>query len=130
MSEPRTEPRGRVCPVCGGAVAPQPGRGRPRRYCSSACKSRAARQRRTDRALSPTPVASSATDRWEIAERVRITRALTRQVAIEKVAGDPDALNSALLRARTLLASPTHRATGWREVAATITALAAMIPDD
>ncbi len=104
MSDPTTEPQGPVCPVCGGAVASQSGRGQPRRYCSSACKSRAARQRRTDRALSPTPATASAADRWEIAERVRITRALTREVAIEKVAGDPDALNSALLRARTLLA--------------------------
>lgn len=130
MSDPSTEPQRRVCPVCGGQVASQPGRGQPRRYCSSACKSRAARQRRTERDLSPTPASGSATDSWEIDERMRITRALTRQVAIEMVAGDPDALNSALIRAKTLLASPTHRATGWGEVAATITALAAMIPDD
>lgn len=130
MSDPTTEPQGPVCPVCGGTVASQQGRGQPRRYCSSACKSRAARQRRTDRALSPTPTTASTADSWELAERVQITRALTREVAIEMVAGDTDALNSALIRARTLLASPTHRATRWREVAATITALAAMIPDD
>ena len=37
-----------VCPVCGTPVQPQPGRGQPRRYCSSRCKSRAARDRRID----------------------------------------------------------------------------------
>lgn len=61
---------------------------------------------------------------------MRITRALSRQVAIELVSADPEALNAALVRAKPLLASPTHRATGWREVATTITALAAMIGDD
>lgn len=130
MSNPQTEPQGSACPVCGGDVPPQPGSGQPRRYCSSRCKSQAARQRRADRDLSPTPTALQASGTWDVAERVRITRALSKRVAIEQVAADPNALNAALIKAKTLLASPTYRATSWREVATTITALAAMIGDD
>ena len=41
MSDAETRPSGAMCPVCGGNVSPQSGSGRPRRYCSSACKSAA-----------------------------------------------------------------------------------------
>ena len=55
---------------------------------------------------------------------------MTRQAAVELVAADPAALNAVLLAARMMLVSPTHRATGWREVAVTVKGLAASIPDD
>ena len=129
MSETKPEPSGTTCRVCGEHVAPQLGAGQPRRYCSRRCKSRADRQRRAERALSPKP-APKPSDSFEVTERLRITRSLSREAAIELVAGDPEALNAALIRTKPLIASPTHRATRWREVAATIGTLSAMIPDD
>lgn len=122
-------PAGRSCPVCGEPVAPQAGAGRPRRYCSSKCKSRADRQRRTERALSPAPATKPPTAA-DAAERLRVTRALTREAAIELVAADPEAMVTVLARARPMIASPVHRASRWREVAVSITALAAMVPAD
>lgn len=121
-----------VCPVCGTPVQPQSGRGQPRRYCSSRCKSRAARDRRTDpvTAVKPTPKPAAAADDWAAAERLRVTALLTRDAAIELVAADPDALAEALRRSRRMVASPTMRATSWREVAAVIAELADMVPAD
>ena len=55
---------------------------------------------------------------------------MTRQAAVELVAADPAALNAALLAARRVLFSPTHRASNWGEVAGTVKRLAAAIPDD
>ena len=63
-------------------------------------------------------------------ERLRITQALTRQASIEMVASDPTALADCLSRVHTLIASPTHRATAWRDVALLIEQLATSIPDD
>ncbi len=63
-------------------------------------------------------------------EQLRASRRLTRQAAIEVVAADPAALNTALLAARRVLVSPTHRASSWGEVAGTVKRLAAAIPDD
>ncbi|MEA4945832.1 MULTISPECIES: hypothetical protein [Propionibacteriales] len=121
-----------VCPVCGTPVEPQPGRGQPRRYCSSRCKSRAARDRRTDpvTAAEPTPKPAAAVDDWASEERLRVTGSLTRDAAIELVASDPDALAEALRRSRRMVASPTMRATSWREVAAAVAELAEMVPAD
>ena len=121
-----------VCPVCGTPVEPQPGRGQPRRYCSSRCKSRAARDRRTDpvTAADPTPYPAAAVDDWASEERLRVTGSLTRDAAIELVASDPDALAEALRRSRRMVASPTMRATSWREVAAAVAELAEMVPAD
>lgn len=129
MNRPKPESPAASCAVCGGEVAPQPGAGRPRRYCSSRCKSRADRQRRKDRALSPNQQPKSSKSLL-LDEQLRITRNVTREAAIELVAADPDALNEVLVRAKPIIASPTHRATRWREVAATISMLAAMIPED
>ena len=121
-----------VCPVCGTPVEPQPGRGQPRRYCSSRCKSRAARDRRTDPVTiaKPTPKPAAAAADWAAEERLRVTGILTRDAAIELVASDPDALVEALRRARRMVASPTMRATSWREVGAMIAELADMVPAD
>ena len=130
--EAPTAPVRGVCPVCGTPVEPQPGRGQPRRYCSSRCKSRAARDRRTDPATiaERTPKPAAAADDWAAAERLRVTALLTRDAAIELVAADPDALAEALRRSRRMVASPTMRATSWREVAAVIAELADMVPAD
>lgn len=121
-----------VCPVCGTPVEPQPGRGQPRRYCSSRCKSRAARDRRTDPVTiaKPTPKPAAAAADWAAEERLRVTGILTRDAAIELVASDPDALAEALRRARRMVASPTMRATSWRDVAVVIAELADMVPGD
>lgn len=121
-----------VCPVCGASVQPQPGRGQPRRYCSSRCKSRAARNRRTDPvpAAEPTPKPAAAAADWVVQERLRVTGILTRDAAIELVASDPEALAVVLRRVRRMVASPTLRATSWREVAALIAELAGMVPAD
>lgn len=127
-----TAPAGGVCPVCGTHVQPQPGRGQPRRYCSSKCKSRAARDRRTG----PTPSTQAtlkpapAPEDWLVQERLRVTGMLTRDAAVELVCSDPDALADALGRARRMVASPTMRATSWRPVVTAIAELAGMIPDD
>lgn len=136
MDRPRndetTAPVRGVCPVCGTPVQPQPGRGQPRRYCSSRCKSRAARDRRTDAVTTaePTPKPAAAAEDWAAEERLRVTGILTREAAIELVATDPDALAGALRQARRMVASPTMRATSWREVAALIAELADMVPAD
>lgn len=129
--DPTAHVRG-VCPVCGTPVQPQPGRGQPRRYCSSRCKSRAARDRRTDpvTVAQPTPKATAAADDWAAEERLRVTGILTRDAAIELVASDPDALAEVLRRSRRMVASPTMRATSWREVAAVVAELADMVPAD
>lgn len=119
----------RVCPVCGGPVPVQPGAGRPSRYCSSRCKSRAARQRRIERELASGPDADGPTSHV-IADDVRQARRLSRQAAIDLVADDPDALNIVLTRATTMISSPAQRESRWREVAATISALAALIPEE
>lgn len=121
-----------VCPVCGTPVQPQPGRGQPRRYCSSRCKSQAARDRRTDSvtAAKPTPKPAEAADDWAAEERLRVTGILTREAAIELVATDPDALAETLRLSRRMVASPTMRATSWRQVAAVIAELAEMVPAD
>ena len=130
--EAPTAPVRGVCPVCGTPVEPQPGRGQPRRYCSSRCKSRAARDRRTDPATiaERTPKPAAAADDRTAEERLRVTGILTRDAAIELVASDPDALVEALRRARRMVASPTMRATSWREVGAMIAELADMVPAD
>ena len=136
MDRPRndwtTAPVRGVCPVCGTPVQPQPGRGQPRRYCSSRCKSRAARDRRTDAVTTaePTPKPAAVADDWAAEERLRVTGVLTRDAAIELVASDPDALAEALRRSRRMVASPTMRATSWREVAAAVAELAEMVPAD
>jgi len=121
-----------VCPVCGTPVQPQPGRGQPRRYCSSRCKSRDARDRRIDPVTvgKPTPKPAAAADGWAAEERLRVTGILTRDAAIELVSTDPDALAEALRRSRRMVASPTMRATSWREVAAVVAELADMVPAD
>ena len=129
MNHAETRPSGAICPVCGGSVSPQTGSGRPRRYCSSACKSRAARERRNARGDPPPPRPAQASG-GDAGEQLRASRRLTRQAAVELVAADPAALNAVLLAARMMLVSPTHRATGWREVAVTVKGLAASIPDD
>ena len=130
--EAPTAPVRGVCPVCGTPVQPQSGRGQPRRYCSSRCKSRAARDRRTDPATiaERTPKPAAAADDWAAEERLRVTGILTRDAAIELVASDPDALAEALRRARRMVASPTMRATSWRDVAVVIAELADMVPGD
>jgi len=46
------------------------------------------------------------------------------------VASDPTALADCLSRVHTLIASPTHRATAWRDVALLMEQLATSIPDD
>ncbi|NLH69122.1 MAG: hypothetical protein GX454_02920 [Brooklawnia sp.] len=127
-----TAPARGVCPVCGTPVQPQPGRGQPRRYCSSRCKSRAARDRRADAVTTaePTPKPAAAADDWAAEERLRVTGILTREAAVELVATDPDALAEALRLARRMVASPTMRATSWREVSALIAELADMVPAD
>ena len=122
MSDAETRPSGAMCPVCGGNVSPQSGSGRPRRYCSSACKSRAARERRNERGDSP-PLRRTQASGGDAGEQLRASRRLTRQAAVELVAADPAALNAVLLAARMMLVSPTHRATGWREVAVTVKGL-------
>ena len=121
-----------VCPVCGTLVQPQPGRGQPRRYCSSRCKSRAARDRRADAVTTAelTPKPAAAAEDWAAEERLRVTGILTREAAIELVATDPDALAESLRLARRMVASPTMRATSWREVSALIAELADMVPAD
>lgn len=121
-----------VCPVCGTPVQPQPGRGQPRRYCSSRCKSRAARDRRTDAVTTAelTPKPAAAADDWVAEERLRVTGILTRDAAIELVATDPDALAESLRLARRMVASPTMRAASWRDVSALIAELADMVPAD
>lgn len=128
MSKTNLASAGRACPVCGGPVPSQPGAGRPGIYCSSRCKSRAARQRRAGRALSLKP-AAKASEPSGVDERVRIVRTMSREAAIGLVAADPDALHAALTRASPMIASPAHRATRWGDVAAMIGRLAAMIPD-
>ena len=130
--EAPTAPVRGVCPVCGTPVEPQPGRGQPRRYCSSRCKSRAARDRRTDPATiaERTPKPAAAADDRTAEERLRVTGSLTRDAAIELVASDPDALTEALRRSRRMVASPTMRATSWREVAVVVAELAEMVPAD
>ena len=132
MTDAKPAPSGAVCPVCGGNVSPQVGRGQPRRYCSSRCKSQAARDRRTDSvtAAKPTPKPAEAADDWAAEERLRVTGILTREAAIELVATDPDALAESLRLARRMVASPTMRATSWREVSALIAELADMVPAD
>ena len=129
MNHAETRPSGAICPVCGGSVSPQTGSGRPRRYCSSACKSRAARERRNARGGSP-PLRPAQASGAAAGEQLRASRRLTRQAAVELVAADPAALNAALLAARRVLVSPTHRASSWGEVADTVKRLAAAIPDD
>ena len=119
----------RSCPVCGDPVPSQPGAGRPNRYCSSKCKSRAARQRRIERELA-LKLGAREPDLLVIGEHLRLTRQLSREAAIDLVAGDPDALNAVLARVKPMIASPTHRATRWRDVAAMVSTLAAMIPED
>ena len=129
MNHAETRPSGAICPVCGGSVSPQTGSGRPRRYCSSACKSRAARERRNARGDPPPPRRTQASG-GDAGEQLRASRRLTGQAAVELVAADPAALNAALLAARRVLVSPTHRASSWGEVAGTVKRLAAAIPDD
>lgn len=129
MSDTEAAPSGAVCPVCGGNVSPQVGRGQPRRYCSSACKSRAARERRNERRDSP-PLRRTQASNDAAGEQLRASRRLTRQAAVELVAADPAALNAALLATRRVLVSPAHRASSWGEVAGTVKRLAAAIPDD
>lgn len=120
-----------TCPVCGSELPPQGGRGQPRRYCSSRCKSRAARDRRdADGTRSPAPKAPAPETEWEATEQLRITQSLTRQAAIDLVAGDPSALAVVLQRVERIVASPAHRAMAWREVAVSISSLAGVIPDD
>lgn len=120
-----------TCPVCGSEFPPQGGRGQPRRYCSSRCKSRAARDRRESGSTQSSPPEAPAPEtEWEASEQLRITQSLTRQAAIDLVANDPAALNAVLKRAELLVTSPLHRATDWREVTVTISALAELIPDD
>lgn len=118
-----------VCPVCGAPVPPQPGRGQPRRYCSSRCKSRAARDRLT---TPPAPAEKQPDDHadWAVTERLRATQTLTRDAAIDLVASDPAALARALRQATRMIASPMMRAGSWRDVTLAITELADMIPDD
>ena len=127
-----TAPARGVCPVCRTPVQPQPGRGQPRRYCSSRCKSRAARDRRNDAVTTaePTPKPAAAADDSAVEERLRVTGILTREAAIELVATDPDALAESLRLARRMVASPTMRAASWREVSALIAELADMLPAD
>ena len=67
---------------------------------------------------------------WTVDERLRITQALTRDAAIDLVASDPAALARALRQATRMVASPTLRATSWRDVTLAITGLADMIPGD
>ena len=118
-----------ACPVCGAPVLPQEGRGQPRRYCSSRCKSQAARDRLT---TTPAPPELQPDDpaAWTVDERLRITQALTRDAAIDLVASDPAALARALRQATRMVASPMMRAGSWRDVTLAITELADMIPDD
>lgn len=125
MEDQRTGAEGVACPVCGGLVPRQSGRGQPRRYCSSRCKSLAARRRRGQHANRPPEASPPSAD-----ERPEESRTLTRRAAIELVAADPAALNEALLRVRTMIVAPAGRASGWHEVAATLQGLAGSIPGD
>lgn len=129
MNDHESATPARACPVCGAPVPAQPGAGQPTRYCSSRCKSRAARQRRIERENTPKQPAEHTTASVS-GEDLRVARQLSRETAIGMVVADPDALNTVLTRAKPMIAAPAHRATGWREVAATISALAAMIPED
>lgn len=115
--------------MCGAPVSPQEGRGQPRRYCSSRCKSRAARDRLT---TAPAPPATRPDEAagWAASERLRVTQTLTRDAAIDLVASDPAALARALRRATPMVASPMLRAGSWRDVAVVISELADMIPGD
>ncbi len=128
MSNERPALSGRGCPVCGEPVPAQPGAGRPNRYCSSRCKSRAARQRRAERELAPQSVPARQ-ESSGIEEHVQPVRTLSRQAAMELLAADPDALNAVLVRVKPIIAAPTHQTTGWGQLAATIRELAAMIPE-
>lgn len=129
MSTPTTS-RETACPVCGDAVLAQTGRGQPRRYCSSRCKSRAARTRHVERVESQSERATENSPAGETAGLLASSSRLTREAAVELVSRDPTALNAALQAARPMLISPVHRTSGWREVAVTVKGLAAAIPDD
>lgn len=125
MQEQQTGVNGAACPVCGEPVPPQTGRGQPRRYCSSRCKSAAARRRREQIVKQPLAASHSSRD----AQPVQLRR-LSRQEAIGLVASDPAALVEALTRARAMITSPVGRASGWYEVAIALKGLVASFPGD
>lgn len=126
---PQTQRQTVPCLVCGEPVAPQPGAGRPRRYCSSRCKSRAERNRRLARDLSadsePKRAPTTSGD-----HHLTKARRMSRQAAIELVAADPTALREVLLRAKPMIVTPSHRAASWREVTEIVHALAELTPRD
>ena len=111
-----------MCPVCHGLVAPLDGPGQPRRYCSSRCKSRAARSRRE----------LGLVDRPAILETdtgSRRTRQPSRDQAIAMVCDDPVILLECLWIANHRLSSPHARETGWSLVADQIRRMAAVLGD-
>ena len=125
MVEQQTGVSGAGCPVCGEPVPPQTGRGQPRRYCSSRCKSAAARRRREQ--IVNQPLAASQPSRDAQSTQ---PRRLARQEAIGLVASDPTALVEALTKARAMINSPTSRASGWHEVVVSLKSLAESFPVD
>lgn len=114
----------RLCPVCDGPVAPLEGPGQPRRYCSSRCKSRAARRRRElglAQGSAPTGESRRASTR---------TRQPRRDYAIALVIDDPFAMMECLSVAQIRIESPFARETGWGLVADRIRLMAKSLGDE
>jgi len=119
-----------ICPVCQGPVVPLNGPGQPRRYCSSRCKSRAARKRREIGAVSSLRPESARLDELEATKASRRTRPATRDAAIAMVTSDPMAMLQCLWFVAPRVSSPHVRESGWSMVADQIRRLAHEIDDD
>jgi len=119
-----------ICPVCHGPVVPLDGPGQPRRYCSSRCKSRAARKRREIGLVTSLRHECAGVDEQESTKTSRRTRPVTRDAAIAMVTSDPVAMLECLWFVGSRVSSPHARESGWSMVADQIRRMAREIGDD
>ena len=116
-----------ACPVCQGPVVPLDGPGQPRRYCSSRCKSRAARKRReTALAVSAPPSIGRGGDP-EAVPIPGLDRPAWRDAAVAAVTSDPLLMLHCMSLVESKVGSRYADGAGWAVVSDQIRRLAAQI---
>jgi hypothetical protein len=116
-----------VCPVCQGPVVPLDGPGQPRRYCSSRCKSRAARRRReTGLATAAVPPIGRRVEP-EAAACLGNDRPEWRDFAVAAVTSDPLLMLQCMSLVESKVGSRYADGAGWAVVSDQIRRLAGQI---
>lgn len=89
-----------LCAYCGSSVPPRPTAGRPRRYCSGACRTAAYRDRQAAEFYAePLPLIAAPPDTTVRAELLEVADAL---VSADRSAPPEDQLVRAVIEGRTL----------------------------